>query len=203
MASLMARGERVTLEPAALTYLYHGLRRVGAMTDSRCYNVEVPWHYLYEWIHEHVLGVFSCPETPQYFKERYYPFIMELRRAIAAIDIAQIITFMFAPSCMIDRFQIVHQLQLHNLLSQCMDYHMGDILTESNVSLLLSKLSHQSIVEYFGRIMLIWLCYRRHESIVLKRYNLTRVARQYGLSQSTPLYGLPRSLIPDHWDNYN
>ena len=34
MASLISKGERIALAPATLSYLYHGLGQVSAMTDS-------------------------------------------------------------------------------------------------------------------------------------------------------------------------
>ena len=138
MASLIAREERISLAPAALAYLYHGLGRVGAIKSQRNYDVEAPWHYLHGWVYMHFSGSFTCVDTPRYFNEQQYPIIMQLSNATAAVDTTQIRTFMFAPSRMTDRFEITHQSRLQNVRNQDIDCPLEDILTENNTPILMS-----------------------------------------------------------------
>lgn len=89
---------------------------------------------------------------------------------------------------------------MHSLFVQSIDHHLVDSVIERNTPLLLSKPSYWSITEYFIGIKPSWLCYCCHKSVVLGGYNLNRVARQYGFTQATPLYGLLQiSSIANAW----
>lgn len=97
---------------------------------------------------------------------------------------------------------IPNYLSIVNVQLTCLEYRLSSRRFSLNIMpcLLLSKQSYQGIFEYFIGISLVWHYYWRHESIVLKWYNLNWVARQYGLTQVTPLYGLPLIIyITDTW----
>lgn len=106
---------------------------------------EVVVHYL------HVLGAFSCSEIPPYFIKQHFPLIMQLSRAIAALNTTKIQMFMFAPSRMRNHFQVIHQS------AQSMGHRFMDSLTDRSIPLLLSKLRYKGIAKYLIGIKPTWL----------------------------------------------
>ncbi|KAI0489452.1 hypothetical protein KFK09_029295 [Dendrobium nobile] len=191
MASLIASGRRVSLAPAILAQIYHNLGQICTTYGSGQYSVEIPWHYLHGWMHIHVAGAFSCPELPGYFTERHFPSLLQLARATSSTDRAQIRLFMFAPLRMTDRYRLIYRSPLGSLPLQCLGVPLVDSQSEKRTPTLLSRSGYIPIASYFISMRPGWVCYRRHGSVIMERYNPNRAARQFGLVQATPLDGLP------------
>ncbi|KAL0918144.1 hypothetical protein M5K25_010135 [Dendrobium thyrsiflorum] len=72
-ASQLSEWQHLSLAPSVFARIYRSLCIASKATSLELRDLTLPWHYLYEWIHLHILGAFSCLECPSSFAERGYP----------------------------------------------------------------------------------------------------------------------------------
>ncbi|KAL0919312.1 hypothetical protein M5K25_011398 [Dendrobium thyrsiflorum] len=77
MASVISTGRRVSLAPAVLARIYRGFGQIVASYGRRHRTVEVPWYYVYGWVHMHVAGAFSCAELPDHYRDHFFPTLLQ------------------------------------------------------------------------------------------------------------------------------
>ncbi|KAL0928553.1 hypothetical protein M5K25_000446 [Dendrobium thyrsiflorum] len=116
-ASQMSQGQCLSLAPAVLARVYRSLHTASEATSLELRDLTLPWHYLYGWIHLHILGAFSCLECPPYFAERGYPTVLQFSQASATLESKRVRLFFFAPHLVADRFSLVHQPKIASLPS--------------------------------------------------------------------------------------
>ncbi|KAL0907455.1 hypothetical protein M5K25_021867 [Dendrobium thyrsiflorum] len=193
-ASQLSQGQRLSLAPAILARIYRSLRTASEATSLELRDLTLPWHYLYGWIHLHILGAFSCLECPLYFAERGYPIILQLSQASATLESERIRLFFFAPHLVADRFSLVYQPDRVSLPPHLRGTVVVDRVDHRGRFTLLQRRQSLPVAEYFVSMRPGWLCHRSGNSVTLEGYQPNRVARQFGLFQATAFDGRP--LVP-------
>ncbi|KAH0451932.1 hypothetical protein IEQ34_019231 [Dendrobium chrysotoxum] len=98
-----------------------------------------------------IRGAFSCMECPQYFLERGYPTVMQLAQASSTLESKRVRLFFFAPHLVVDRFAVVHQLDVVGLPSYLREQVITDGLDRQRRCTLLQSRSTLRVAEYFAR----------------------------------------------------
>ncbi|KAL0929035.1 hypothetical protein M5K25_000975 [Dendrobium thyrsiflorum] len=193
-ASQLSQGQRLSLAPAVLARIYRSLRTASEAISLELRDLTLPWHYLYGWIHLHILGAFSCLECPLYFAERGYPTVLQLSQASTTLESERIRLFFFAPHLVADRFSLVYQPDTVSLPPHLRGTVVVDRVDRRGRCTLLQRRQSLPVAEYFVSMRPGWLCHRSGSSVTLEGYQPNRVARQFGLFQATAFDGRP--LVP-------
>ncbi|KAL0925857.1 hypothetical protein M5K25_004228 [Dendrobium thyrsiflorum] len=199
-ASQLSQGQRLSLAPVVLSRIYRSLRTASEASSLELRDLALPWHYLYGWIHLHILGAFSCLECPSYFIERGYPAVLQLSQASTTLESERIRLFFFAPHLVTDRFSLVYQPDTVSLPSHLRGTVVVDGVDHRGRRTLLQRTQSLLIAEYFISMRPGWLCHRSGSTVTLEGYQPNRVARQFGFSQVTAHDGRP--LIPGVVDTH-
>ncbi|KAL0907464.1 hypothetical protein M5K25_021877 [Dendrobium thyrsiflorum] len=199
-ASQLSQGQHLSLAPAVLSRIYRSLRTASEASSLELRDLALPWHYLYGWIHLHILGAFSCLECPSYFVERGYPTVLQLSQASTTLESERIRLFFFAPHLVADRFSLVYQPDTVSLPSHLRGTVVVDGVDHRGRRTLLQRTQSLLVAEYFISMRPGWLCHRSGSTVTLEGYQPNRVARQFGFSQVTAHDGRP--LIPGVVDTH-
>ncbi|KAI0514163.1 hypothetical protein KFK09_010197 [Dendrobium nobile] len=193
-ASQLSQGQRLSLAPVVLARIYRSLRTASEATSLELQDLTLPWHYLYGWIHLHILGAFSCLECPLYFTERGYPTVLQLSQASATFESERIRLLFFGPHLVSDRFSLVYQADAVGLPPHLRGIVVVDGVDHLGGYTLLQRRQGLSVAEYFISMRPGWLCHRSGSTVTLEGYQPNRVARQFGFFQATAYDGRP--LVP-------
>ncbi|KAL0925308.1 hypothetical protein M5K25_003629 [Dendrobium thyrsiflorum] len=193
-ASQLSQGQRLSLAPAVLSRIYRSLCTAFEATSLELRDLALPWHYLYGWIHLHILGAFSCLECTSYFAERGYPTVLQLSQASATLESERIRLFFFSPHLVPDRFSLVYQPDIVCLPSHLRGTVIVDGVDHRGRRTLLQRTHSLLVAEYFISMRPGWLCHRSGSTVTLEGYQPNRVARQFGFFQTTAYDGRP--LVP-------
>ncbi|KAL0904817.1 hypothetical protein M5K25_026972 [Dendrobium thyrsiflorum] len=136
-------------EQAVLARLYRSLRTASEATSLELRDLTLPWHYLYGWIHMHILGPFSCLECPSYIAERGYPTVLQLSQASATLESERIRLFFFAPHLVANRFSLVYQPDNVSLPSHLRGTVVVDRVDHRGRRTLLQRTQSLLVAEYF------------------------------------------------------
>ncbi|KAL0911146.1 hypothetical protein M5K25_019262 [Dendrobium thyrsiflorum] len=147
--SQLSQGQRLSLAPAVLARIYRSLRTASEATSLELRDLTLPWHYLYGWIHLHILGAFSCLECPLYFVERGYPTVLQLSQASATLESERIRLFFFAPHLVADRFSLVYQPDTVSLPPHLRGTVVVDRVDRRGRRTLLLRRQSLPVAEYF------------------------------------------------------
>ncbi|PKU63133.1 hypothetical protein MA16_Dca027150 [Dendrobium catenatum] len=111
----LSQGQHHSLTPIILAKIYRSLRVASKATSLELPNQTFLWHYLYGWIHLHILGAFSCLKCPLYFLVRGYAIILQLSQVCATLESERIHLIFFASHLVTNRFSLVYLLDAVSL----------------------------------------------------------------------------------------
>ncbi|KAL0924114.1 hypothetical protein M5K25_004923 [Dendrobium thyrsiflorum] len=97
VASQLSESQKLALAPVVLARVYGVLQTVSEASSLESQDTVLSWQYLYDWVHLHVQGAFSCLETSAYFLHRGFPIVLQLSQASSTLESERIRLFFFAP----------------------------------------------------------------------------------------------------------
>jgi Plant mobile domain len=178
MASMIARGERVSLAVPVLANIYRGLRGLtSSRSPSDCREL-VPWHLISGWLHMHWSGIYS--PTLDLSLRRRLPLLGDLAGVQPASLSAKDARFRFYQSR--EHLRFAHtRLAIHHTISST-----GRPVIDSRVRDIPSIRSRPDDLEYLISIRQGFLPLRIGSYTFIEPYSPHRCAHQFGLDQDIP-----------------